>query len=433
MPAKSTIEYVEACATILKGLGLPKAFDEKNRQIFELILDGKEYSEIAEILDISLPTVKDRCRRRLWENLSLYFGTKVSRSNIVGLLDGYLNGVPISSSSASNTAWPLEIVANPPKFVGRNRELVELDRLARSPGIGVLLGQPEIGKTALVAQYIHTQKRLSTVIWQTIESGCSVRSISEAMGLTVEGEDDAEYVNAIVDCLQKKQYLLVLDQAETLLASAEGKGLSLSLSAFSPEYKAYDTLIKLLTRRSIQSSIFLLSRLEFRDLTRARNNGFPVNILQIRGLGNEDVKQLMHLYQVEVQDYERLCELYQGHPGLLRDALNQISTLYDGNVEDFLKATVYLSTSIRETYEGILGHLNSEQIAILALLKSSLSFHELVEAANQAGINVGKGKMAEILEMLEKIQLVDVVSDGGTLKKFSANGVALKYLSNVRR
>jgi hypothetical protein len=422
--------YNHACRAILTGLGKPEIFDETTVGCFKGVTEGRQYAEIAKTLKVSEGTIKARSSQ-LWAALSEYFQQKVSRYNVHELLDGYLRGdyeTAVANPHIDADSWPLEVVLQPQKFVGRQQELEEFEKLVNHNGIGLLIGAAGIGKSALVAQYIHSkQYRANTVIWQGIEPGCSLKNISNAMGLTVEESTDYAHINAIVEALQRKQYVLVLDQAEALIKQEAHERLS--LSAYAKEYSSYEGLIKAITKRNIKSHVIIISRVPFRDLERARSNGVAINILQIGGLTPKDVKVFMNLHRIESSQYQKLCDLYEGNPGCLKDALSQIVDLYGGNVEEFLRATLYLSRNFRNLYQPQLDELSDAEISVLKLLQTPLKFIELEEAVRKAEINISRGNLIQILEMLQMSQLVEAeVEQEKREKRFVANGIAIQCI-----
>jgi Sigma-70, region 4 len=427
-PEKSLGEYEQACEAILTTLGRLDAFGSRARECLKGVLEGLSYSEIATQLEVSEGTVKARCSA-LWLALESYFNQDVSRFKVQELLDKYLNGdyVSVATPIGSTEDWPLEIVVHPVKFVGRTSELAEVERLAHHNGISAVIGAAGVGKTALLAQHIYLQKYdANKVIWQTIEPGCRVVDIANAMGLRVEERSDAAYAAAIVEALQTNEYLLVLDQAEVLV---QKENSALSLSAYARDYSGYEALIKMLTKRSIRSHVILLSRVMFQDLERARSAGLPVNICHLGGIGPKDAKTVMELHRVSTDNYIELHRLYEGNPGCLRDALHQIINLYGGNIGEFLRATLYLSPGIKHQYKSALEGLSEVEISVLRTLETPLKFIELEERVRQAEINISRGKLIELLEMLERNQLVEAeVDEEKREKRFSANGIAIQCL-----
>lgn len=420
--------YVEACRTILQGLGKLEILDKHTIGCLKGVAERKQYAEIAKSLGVSEGTVKARSSQ-LWATLSEYFKQKVSRYNVYELLDGYLKGdyiTNLANPGVDIESWPLEVVLQPQKFVGREEDLEEVGKLFNHNGIGLVIGVAGVGKSALVAQYIHLKKyQPNTVIWQAIEAGSSVRHISSAMGLTVEESSDQAHVFAIVEALQKNQYLLILDQSEGLLKQEIHERLS--LSAYSPEYSSYEGLIKAITKRNIKSHVIVISRIPFRDLERAHTNGSAIKILNIGGLKYPDVKTLMNLHRVEASEHEKLCDLYEGNAGCLKDALSQIIDLYGGNVEEFLRATLYLSRNFRDLYRPQLDELTPVELQLLKLLQTPQKFIELEEAVRKAKINISRGNLIQTIEMLQMSQLVGFQVDPERReKRFFANGIAIQ-------
>lgn len=422
--------YNQACRAILQGLDESDLFDRVASGCLRGIKEGKQYAEIAKILQVSEGTVKARASN-LWGALGRYFNQKVSRYNVHALLDGYLRGdydEIIANHTMDMANWPLETVLQPQKFVGRQQELIEVGKLVHHSGVNLLLGVAGVGKSALIAQYIHLHKYpLRAVIWQTIETGCRLKDIANAMGVSADDSSDQAHISVIVEALQQNKYLLVLDQSENLVKQEAHERLS--ISPYSKEYSGYEGLIKAIMKRSIKSSIIITSRVPFRDLERARANGIPIGILHLGGVTAQDVKLLMNLNRIDTSEYQKLCDVYEGNPGCLRDALLQVNDLYGGNVDEFLRATLYLSRNFRNLYQPQLDELTKEEIGVLKLLQRPLKFIELEEAIRQVKINISRGNLVQILEMLQMSQLVEAeIEEQNQEKRFVANGIAIQCI-----
>ncbi|NJR71272.1 MAG: hypothetical protein HC771_23590 [Synechococcales cyanobacterium CRU_2_2] len=272
---------------------------------------------------------------------------------------------------------PLEMVPIPPQFMGRVAEQAELGDLLCQPGITVLLGQPGIGKTALAAKTLPQVFSIAQIIWQTIDAQSSIAKIVEALGIDPAVMTENQWVDVVVEQLRSQKFVLVLDQAEELLDAGKS---ALEVSLYRPAHRVYGQLLKQLAGHALQSSVLILTQQPFRDLERYQRKGLPVYSLQLTGLGAEDVRALVRSYDLGDKGYKRLASLYQGHPGCLMAALPQVVDLYNGDIEEFLKATMFVEADTKVAYEVSFDRLSAiEQSVLNTLASGTLTFLEIVK------------------------------------------------------
>jgi hypothetical protein len=330
----------------------------------------------------------------------------------------------IGSARTANINPPLEMVPMPPQFVGRAAEQVELLDLLRQSGITVLLGQPGIGKTALAAKALPQIFSGARIVWQTIDAQSTIAKIVEALGIDPTAMDESQWVNAIVERLRGENFVLVLDQAEELLDSGKS---ALEIARYRPPHDVYGQLLKQLAGHALQSSVLILTQEPFRDLERYQRKGLPVHRLQLAGLLTEDVRALVRSYDLPDKGYKRLASLYQGHPGCLMAALPQVADLYDGDIEEFLKATMFVETDLKVAYEVSFDRLLPIEQSILNTLASgSLTFLEIVKKFDQSAVKIARSDLIEALNRLEQMNMVEKTGQPAT---FAIHPIVKKTLA----
>jgi predicted ATPase/DNA-binding winged helix-turn-helix (wHTH) protein len=111
--------------------------------------------------------------------------------------------------------------ALPPQIIGRDEDLATLQRLLQQHGLVTVAGAGGIGKTRLAQGIAHGHApQPADGVWWVDLSGLQdptlvPLAVGQALGLPLEGAADASV--AVVNALQGKSALLVLDNAEHLL------------------------------------------------------------------------------------------------------------------------------------------------------------------------------------------------------------------------
>jgi hypothetical protein len=416
-------EVLAEIATRQQDSTMPEAYFD----ILELVLEGKKYSEIAEELNLTESTIKTYAQS-LWTVLADVLGTKVTRFNVGGLLLAYAEAQRPATTGARKTtipgnAPPLEMVPMPPQFIGRVPEQAELLDLLRQPGITVLLGQPGIGKTALAAKTLPQVFSGAQIIWQTIDAQSSIAKIVEALGIDPAAMTENQWVDAVVEQLRSGKFALVLDQAEELLDAGKS---AFEVSLYRSVHRVYGQLLKQLAGHVLQSSVLILTQQPFPDLERYQRKGLPVHSLQLTGLVTEDVRALVHSYDLGDKGYKRLASLYQGHPGCLMAALPQVADLYNGDIDEFLKATMFVETDTKIAYEVSFDRLSAiEQSVLNTLASGTLTFLEIVKKFDKLEVKIARSDLIEALNRLEQMNMIEKT---GQPAKFSIHPIVKKTL-----
>ncbi len=137
-------------------------------------------------------------------------------------------------------AWKARLGATPPEpahgFVGRDRELLALERLLYRERYAVLIGQGGAGKTTLateLARWLLRTRRFGRLAFVSFETLRDVRSAIDVLGKQLEGADFSvaefgtqEQALQVLDRrLQEYPTLIVLDNLESVLPLPGGEPL----------------------------------------------------------------------------------------------------------------------------------------------------------------------------------------------------------------
>jgi len=205
-----------------------------------------------------------------------------------------LGGVKEEHSGEAGRALTLSYDAPPPRlviFVGRERDLEVLR--GGMPGTVVISGVSGIGKTSLVAEYIHRYELTDRVIWY------------EFTGL----EDYYSFLRHVASALERRGYIALIDAlrrgerngdflARLLAEGMDRVGIILVLDDY---HKCGDGKVKLLlpviASRISASQLIVISRVTPQELMTLTK---PPRSIELRGLKFGEVKDLLRSYDVVV-------------------------------------------------------------------------------------------------------------------------------------
>lgn len=198
---------------------VPDPLSEREVEILRLIEDGYTNREIAQRLVLSLETVK-------WYNKQIYskLGVHNRTQAVASAKAARLLGTPSDEIDKTTITPPHNLPAQVTSFIGRKREIAEIQQLLVNSRLLTLLGPPGTGKTRLAlqvaSQVLHQfEDGVYFVELAPISNPRFVPStIAQVFNLGETGS--GSLIENLKHYLKKKKLLLVLDNYEQIIETA---------------------------------------------------------------------------------------------------------------------------------------------------------------------------------------------------------------------
>ena len=228
-------------------------------------------------------------------------------------------------------------------FYGRSDELITLKQWIVSDRcrLVTLTGMGGIGKTALasmLAKQIQTQ--FDFVIWRSLRNAPAIEELLSGLIQFLSPDRDFEAnLATLLDYLRQYRCLLILDNAESVMASCAGT-LRERAGCYRQGYEEYGELLKQVGETFHQSCLILTSREKPREIDRLEGSTRPVRFLLVTGLNAREGKQIFTENLVDIrseEDWNLIINHYGGNPLALKIAASAIQEILDGDISEFIK------------------------------------------------------------------------------------------------
>ncbi|MCI0394563.1 MAG: protein kinase [Chloroflexi bacterium] len=244
-------------------------------------------------------------------------------------------------------------------FVGRTRELAELDRLLNDPGgrLVTILGPGGMGKTRLALQAAEEQlERFDHGVYfvplASLQAGAGLApAVAEALDFAFSQEGGPAW-QQLLDYLREKQLLLILDNFEHLLESA---GVVSELLQTAPHVKL---LVTSRIRLNVQGEqLYQLDGLSFpQDSAQMRwetaEDGLAYNAVELFVQSARRVRPTFNLADDNWPDVARICRLVEGVPLGVILAAGWVEVLSPAEVADEINQGLdFLATELQDVPE----------------------------------------------------------------------------------
>ncbi|BAY35845.1 WD-40 repeat-containing protein [Nostoc sp. NIES-2111] len=321
-------------------------------------------------------------------------------------------------------------------FFGRTEEVSKLEYwiIHDRCRLVALLGMGGIGKTSLsikLAQQI--QGEFEIVVWRSLRNNPPLMELLSnllhffADGQVVNLSENVDHlISQFIGYLRSHRCLVILDNAESILASGEHSG------RYQQGYADYGYLLKQIGEAAHQSCVVLTSREKPPEIAALEGDNLPVRSMQLPGLSAIAALELVKsksFFSGADTDWQQLIQHYAGNPLALKIIATTIQELFAGNVTEFF---AYGSTVFGSIYDLLaqqfhrLSSLEKDLIYWLAINREPVT---LTDLRADLVSPVSSMKLLEALDSLTRRSLIEKKSLPPTPVQFTLQPVVMEYVT----
>ncbi len=334
------------------------------------------------------------------------------------------SAIDISSSEQQDWSEAPDLM----NFYGRSSELALLERWIVKDCCKVvsILGLGGMGKTSLTLTLAgQVQAQFEKLIWKALRNAPPIMDLLEDLiEFVSDGKQELptatlqQRISQLIQILQERRCLIILDEFETILQSSAGK-LRPQIGSYPSGYEGYGELLKRLSSDRHQSCVLITSREKPQGIVgttytilrhpRGRQPPDPppletTTILELDGLGLDDSAAFLQAIGVvgSQANLQVLSDCYSGNPFALKVIAPIIKEFFGGNVSQFLQQnTIVLSDPLSGVLEQQiyrLSELEREIVYWLAIAQVPISMARLESLLRS------RRSQTQILEALISLQ-----------------------------
>jgi hypothetical protein len=429
----------EALKTIDRLLKTSKqqGLNDLQSSILLAVWEGQSYQMLADRLNYEVDYIK-QIASRLWKQIAQIVGEDVSKRNIQSVLRRYQQTHEVRGHKKIQD-WGDAIDVS--FFYGRQSELQTLETWtlsSRCRFIGIF-GLGGIGKTTLSVKLAQTiQDRFDRVIWRSLQQAPLLQELLEDIVPKLTDIKLGEVsVKILMEQLQKKHFLLVLDNFESILQNDDcpRDGKAERTGQYKSGYEDYCQLLEHICDRPHQSCLILTGREKPKAITMREGTTFPVRSLQLQGLAVSEAKHILidKGLVATTSQYQTLFNYFGGNPLALKIAATTIETLFCGDIQAFLAQGSTVFSSLWDLLDSQFQRLSPLQQQVMYWF--ALDREEITPIDLQAKFlpKLPLKNLLETLEVLHERSLIETTETGLSQQPAIVEYVTEIFIQNIER
>ncbi|MGH2415861.1 MAG: NB-ARC domain-containing protein, partial [Microcystaceae cyanobacterium] len=309
-------------------------------------------------------------------------------------------------------------------FYGRSEELAILKQwiLQDNCRLVGILGIGGIGKTSLSVKLgEQIQDQFAYVIWRSLRNAPPLATLlGELIPFLSNQQQTKVEIGSLLQCLRNARCLVILDNLETILRSAERAG------EYRPGYEEYGELMSLVAETRHQSCLVLTSREKTAEIATFEGIELAVRSLQLDGSleASQALVQAKGLVGTESQK-QVLGDRYSHNPLALKIVAASIRDLFDGEIGTFLQQDTLLFNGMRRLLEQQFDRLSPLEQSVMNWLAINREWTTIAQLQEDIVPAVSQAKLLEALGGLTWRSLIEKRRDSYTLQP-----VLLEYVTD---
>lgn len=278
-----------------------------------------------------------------------------------------------------------------------------------------LLGFAGIGKTALAVKLAQRiQEQFDCLIWRSV---FHAQTFPELVSILIDAlclpqeitkfKNINQQISWLINYLRNQRCLIILDGLESIFIPRELAGV------YREEYEGCDRFLRRIAEEPSKSCLLLTSREPINEISLLEAENSPARHLKLGSLEDAALKLLQVKNLSSEQDWQKLIQVYQGNPLLLKLVAPTIQEVFDGNVTDFLNNAL-LTQEVIHLVEGLLAQLSELERKIIFLLGETKEPMTLLDLKSHLS-DVALHKLMSAVKSLRLRSLIEQSSHTFTL------------------